>query len=98
VVVASVVAISLSSFCRIRLPADLLRLVRLKDLLALLAGANADGFLDCEDEDLPVPDRARAGVLEDHLLHDLEVVGLHDDLHLELGPQVDGQLPASDAR
>jgi hypothetical protein len=96
VVVGSVVAISLSSFCRIRLPADRLRLVRLKDLLALLAGANADGFLDCEDEDLPVADPARAGVLEDHLLHDLEVVG--DDLHLQLGPQVDGQLRASDAR
>jgi hypothetical protein len=97
VVVASVVAISLSSFCRIRLPAGP-RLVGLKDLLALLAGANAHGFLDWEDEGLPVADPARAGVLEDHLLDDLEVVRLHDDLHLELGPQVDGQLRASDAR
>ncbi len=76
-------------------PRDLPRLVGLKDLLALLAGANADGFLDWDDEDLPVADPTRAGVREDHLFHDLEVVGLHDDLHLELGPQVDGQLRAA---
>jgi hypothetical protein len=42
-------------------PQDLLRLMGPKDLLALLAGANADGFLDWDDEDLPVADPARAG-------------------------------------
>src|SRR3954452_19805942 len=64
-------------------------LVRLEHLLAGLAGPDADRILDREDEDLPVPDRARAGVLEDHLVNHRRVHVLDHALQLELRPEVD---------
>src|SRR3954471_12125207 len=50
-------------------------LMRLQHFLARLAGADADRILDREDEDLPVPDRARTGVLQDRL-------GDHGHVHI----------------
>src|SRR4051794_17661445 len=64
-------------------------LVRLEHLLARLAGPDADRILDREDEDLPVPDRARAGVLQDRLGDHRRVHVLDHALQLQLRPEVD---------
>ena len=63
--------------------------------LALLAGADAHRVLDRQDEQLPVADRAGAGVPQDHLLDQADVLRLDDALELELRPQVDGELRAA---
>src|SRR4051812_50196858 len=63
--------------------------MRLKHFLAGLAGPDADRILDREDEDLPVPDRARAGVLQDRLGDHRRVHVLDDALQLQLRPEVD---------
>src|SRR5436309_3510667 len=64
-------------------------LVRLKHFLARLAGADADRVLDREDEDLPVPHRARAGVLQDRLGYHRRVRVLDYALQLQLRPEMD---------
>src|SRR3954463_12569769 len=64
-------------------------LVRLQHFLARLAGADADRILDREDEDLPVPDRARAGVLQDRLRDHRHVHIVDHALQLQLRPEVD---------
>src|SRR2546423_15276438 len=69
--------------------------VGLEDLLALLPRPDADGVLDREQEDLPVPDRTAAGVAQDRLLDDPDVPVLHDHLELQLRPQVDLELRAA---
>src|SRR5918992_4228830 len=69
--------------------------VGLQHVLALLAGADADRVLDREHEQLAVADGARAGVPQDRLLDDPDVLRLHDALELELRPQVDGELGAA---
>ena len=73
---------------------DLLRLVRLEDLLALLAGADPDGLLDRQDEQLPVADRARSGRAQDRLLDQADVLVLDHALELQLRPQVDRRAPS----
>src|SRR5919106_2834023 len=79
----------------IAIDAHLLPFVGLEDELALLARANPNGLLDRQHEQLPVADRAGAGVPQDHLLDHPHVLALHDALELELRPQVDGQLRAA---
>src|SRR3954463_13273971 len=64
-------------------------LVRLQHFLARLAGADANRVLDREDEDLPVPDRARAGVLQDRLRDHGHVHVVDHALQLQLRPEVD---------
>src|SRR3954452_5447787 len=64
-------------------------LVRLQHFLARLAGADADRVLDREDEDLPVPDRARASVLQDRLRDHGHVHVVDHALQLQLRPEVD---------
>src|SRR4051794_8529744 len=64
-------------------------LVRLQHFLAGLAGSDADRVLDREDEDLPVPDRARPGVLQDRLRDNRHVHVVDHDLQLQLRPEVD---------
>src|SRR3954465_6495163 len=64
-------------------------LVRLQHFFARLAGADADRVLDREDEDLPVPDRARTGVLEDRLGDHRHVPAAPDALQLQLRPEMD---------
>src|SRR3954454_11291599 len=64
-------------------------LVRLQHFLARLAGADPDRVLDREDENLPVPDRARAGVLQDRLGDHGHVHVVDHALQLQLRPEVD---------
>src|SRR5690349_24790915 len=52
---------------------NLVRLMGLQDLLAGLAGADADRILDREHEDLPVADRARSRVRQNRLCDDADV-------------------------
>src|SRR4051794_7927536 len=63
-------------------------LMRLQHFLARLAGADPDRILDREDEDLPVPDRARAGVLQDRLGDDRHVHVVDHALQLQLRPEM----------
>src|SRR4051812_28202526 len=63
--------------------------MRLKHFLAGLAGPDADRILDREDEDLPVPYRARTGVLQDRLGDHRRVHVLDHALQLELRPEMD---------
>jgi hypothetical protein len=60
----------------------------LEDFLALLARADAHRVVDRQQEQLPVADRAGAGVAQDRLLDQPHVLVLHHDLELELRPQV----------
>src|SRR3954451_4745224 len=64
-------------------------LVRLQHFLARLAGPDADRILDREGEDLPVPDRARTGVLQDRLRDHGRVRVPDHALQLEPRPEVD---------
>src|ERR671917_2005240 len=68
----------------IAIDGHLLSFVCLQHVLALLAGADANRVLDREHEQLPVADRAGAGVTQDHVLDQLHVTRLHDTLELEL--------------
>src|SRR4051812_7038123 len=70
-------------------------LVRLQHFLTRLAGADANRVLDREQEDLPVPDRARAGVLQDRLGDHRGIHVLHHALQLELRPEVDSDRGAA---
>src|SRR4051794_3813456 len=81
--------------CQSRPRWDLLGLVGLEDRFALLSGADAYGILDRQDEDLSVADRTAAGVAEDRLPDHPHVLSFHDDLELELRPQVDRELRAA---
>src|SRR5690606_34408500 len=56
---------------------------------ALLAGADADGFLDRGDEDLAVADASGAGRLHDRLDRAVEEGVVQDHLDLDLGQKVD---------
>src|SRR3954453_5705717 len=69
---------------------DLLCLVGLEDLLALLAGPEADGLPHRGGGDLPPPPRGGARVPEGRLLYEAHVLVLDHALQLQLGPQVDG--------
>src|SRR6476469_279958 len=73
---------------------NLFLLVRLQHRLSLLAGADANRLLHRQDEDLPVPDVAGPGVLQDRLDHHALVLVLNHDLHLQLRSHVDGQTRA----
>src|SRR4051812_47431534 len=64
-------------------------LVRLQHFFARLAGTDADRVLDREDEDLPVPDRARTGVLQDRLGDHRLIHVVHHALQLQLRPEMD---------
>src|SRR5262245_36283098 len=66
----------------------LLVIVGLEHGLALLAGADAHGILDRQDEELAVADVAGAGVLQDRVLDDPHVLRLDHALDLQLRPQV----------
>src|SRR6185436_1514931 len=88
---------SIAPLATVRLDAggDLAGLVGLKHLLARFARPDPDRVLDGEDEDLPVSDLTRPGVLENRVRHDADVLVVDHDLELHLRPQVDGQLRAS---
>src|SRR5690348_16845362 len=71
---------------------NLRRLVGLQHLLAGLAGADADGVLDRQQEDLPVADRAGPRVPQDRFGDHVDRVVVDDALDPELRPQVDREL------
>src|SRR6185295_4579406 len=54
-----------------------------------LAGADADGFLDVEDEDLAVADPPGGGGLADRFDRALDQVVVEHDFELHLGQEVD---------
>ena len=56
---------------------------------AALAGADADGVFDGEDEDFAVADLAGAGVLEDRVDHGVQRGGVDHDLDADFGQVVD---------
>src|SRR5215218_2368662 len=66
---APVVLSGATAICR-----HLLSFVRLQHRLAFLAGPDPDRVLHGQDEQLPVADRARPGVPQDHLLDQADVV------------------------
>src|SRR6185436_11454154 len=61
---------------------------------AALAGADADGVLDVEDEDLPIARLPGVGVLQDRVERALDVVVVDHDLQLELWAEEDRRLRA----
>src|SRR5438067_4181466 len=78
----------LRSFGRPLKDGRLAKQMNLDGVRAGLAGADADGFLDIEDENLAVADAARARSLLDGLDRGFQPVLIDHDFDLHLGQEV----------